>query len=352
MRSWISAPLLEQEGQVAHEVARLLVLADGPHNDAHALGDREAAEDFLEALAFLLILNFAGDAALVGVGQQDQVAPGQDEIGGHSRSLGADRAFGDLDDDLAAGRIDARNVFLGDLGFVAPLVFAFDDFDAAVEAAGHNVPIMKEGVFLEADVNEGGLESVFQVADLAFEDAADQAFLGGALDVEFLEPAFLEDGDAGFKGFGVDDDFLVDALDRPDEPLDFLEQGRREVADALEDALGSLRNGHRLEGLLLLDLGRGGEVGLAKAAFSGGFRLVRLRDALGGQADGEVLGALDFAAVPALIDFVRAGGLAGGFGAGLEGLAIGPLGLGMAQAAAWAKAHAAPPPGKIPVTHS
>ena len=109
------------------------------------------------------------------------------------------------------GRVEARDVLLGDLGPVAPPAAAFDDFHAAVEAVRHDVPVVEEGVLLEADVHEGGLEAVFEVAHLAFEDAADQAFLGGALDGELLEPAFLEHGDAGFERLGVDDDFLVES---------------------------------------------------------------------------------------------------------------------------------------------
>ena len=89
-------PFFEQEGQVAHEVAFLLALAHGAHDDAHAFGNGQFAEDLLEALAFLLVLDLAGDAALVGVGQQDQVAARQDQVGRDARALGADRALGDL----------------------------------------------------------------------------------------------------------------------------------------------------------------------------------------------------------------------------------------------------------------
>ena len=53
-------------------------------------GNGELAQDLLQALAFLLVLDLAGDAALVGVGQQDQVAARQDEVGGDARALGAD----------------------------------------------------------------------------------------------------------------------------------------------------------------------------------------------------------------------------------------------------------------------
>jgi hypothetical protein len=124
--------------------------------------------------------------------------------------FGADGAFGDLHDDFAAGRIEARDVLLRDAGAVAPLGFAaFDHFDAAVKTGRDNVPIVQEGVFLKANIDKGGLEAVFEVADFAFEDAADQAFLGGAFDGEFLQAPVLLQGDARFQGFGVDDDFLV-----------------------------------------------------------------------------------------------------------------------------------------------
>ena len=58
---------------------------------------------------------------------------------------------------------------------------------------------MEEGVFLEANIDEGGLEAVLEVFDFAFENAADEAFLLGAFDGEFLELAVFEDGDAGFE---------------------------------------------------------------------------------------------------------------------------------------------------------
>ena len=56
----------------------------------------------LQALAFLRVFDFARNAALIGIGQQNQVASGQDQVGRHARPLGADRAFGHLHDDFAA----------------------------------------------------------------------------------------------------------------------------------------------------------------------------------------------------------------------------------------------------------
>ena len=66
------------------------------------------AQDLLQPLAFFLVFDFARDAALIGVRQQHEITAGQDEVGRDARAFGADRAFGDLDDDVAAGRIEAR----------------------------------------------------------------------------------------------------------------------------------------------------------------------------------------------------------------------------------------------------
>ena len=108
-------PCAEQEVEVADEIAGLLALAGSAHDDAHAFGNGEFVEQLPEALAFLDVLDLAGDAALIGVRHQDQEAARQGEIGRRAGPLGADRALGDLDDDLSARRVEAGDVF--DRGF-------------------------------------------------------------------------------------------------------------------------------------------------------------------------------------------------------------------------------------------
>jgi hypothetical protein len=123
---------------------------------------------------------------------------------------------------------------------------------------------MEEGVFLEADVHEGRLQAVFQIADFALEDAADEALLGGAFDGEFLEASLLDDGDAGFKGFGVDDDVLVGAGFGFDDALDPLDDLGDTRLDVLDESLGlRFGKGHHFK-FLLLDLGRGVQMGIAE----------------------------------------------------------------------------------------
>jgi hypothetical protein len=98
---------------------------------------------------------------------------------------------------------------------------------------------MQERIFLEADVHERGLEAVFEVADFALENAADQSFFRRALNVEFLELAFFHDGHARFKRLGVDDDVLVRAFFRADEPLDFFDDVGRRSLDGSGNFTGS-----------------------------------------------------------------------------------------------------------------
>ena len=65
MRCWTAVPFLEQQREIAHEIAQLLAFAGGAHDDAHAVGDMQFAQDFFQAFAFLLAFDFARDAGLV-----------------------------------------------------------------------------------------------------------------------------------------------------------------------------------------------------------------------------------------------------------------------------------------------
>ena len=100
--------------------------------------------------------------------------------------------------------------------------FALDDFNAAVELIGDNVPVMEESVLLEANIHEGGLKHVFQVANAALENAAYEAFFRGAFDIKFLELSVFSHRDTRFERLGVDDHFFMYFLHRFDQPLDLL----------------------------------------------------------------------------------------------------------------------------------
>ena len=67
---------------------------------------------------------------------------------------------------------------------------------------------MDKGVLFHADVNEGRLKTILQILNFALEDTADDAILGRPLDVELLEVAVFEDGDARLEALRVNDDFF------------------------------------------------------------------------------------------------------------------------------------------------
>src|SRR4030095_13876903 len=105
-------------------------------------------EDLLQTLTLFLVFNFARDAALIGVGQEDQVPAWQRKVSRDAWTFGANRAFGHLDDDVGSRRIKAGNIALSDAGLVPfSRPFAFDHFHAAVKIGGNDIPVMEEGIF-------------------------------------------------------------------------------------------------------------------------------------------------------------------------------------------------------------
>ena len=71
---------------------------------------------------------------------------------------------------------------------------------------------MEEGVFLDADVHESGLEAIFQIADFAFVNTGHNALIVVAFHGEVLKSVGLHDADACFEALGTDDDFPAGGL--------------------------------------------------------------------------------------------------------------------------------------------
>ena len=205
-----------EDAEVAHEGALRGAGAGGADDDAAVGREREAVDDALEALALVGVADLARDAAEGASGHEDEVAAGDGERGGDAGALGGDGALGDLDGDDGAGREAGGDLLVGEALGAGLAVAARGGGGAlvlVVEArlvVGVHVPVVEEGVLAETDVHEGGLEVVFEVLDAALVDGADEALLGGVFDLEVLEAAVFEDGDAGFEGLGVDDDFALD----------------------------------------------------------------------------------------------------------------------------------------------
>ena len=236
----------EQDAQVLHERAVRGALAGRADDEPAVLRDEllEAVEDLLEALALLGVADLARDAAeraaALGAvaGHEDEVSAGDRERGGDARALRADRALGDLDRDDRAGGEALGDLLVGEAlaaGLPAAVLLA-----AVLPAAlvgllvlvvvveervvvGVHVPVVEERVLAHADVDERGLEVVLQILDAAPEDGADEALVGRVLDLELLEAAVLEDGDARLELLGVDDDLAREMVGLARDPLELEE---------------------------------------------------------------------------------------------------------------------------------
>src|ERR1051326_7529141 len=58
-------PFFEKQRKVANEIAQLLAFTDGAHDDSHAIGNRELAQNCFQTLALLLVFNLARNTALI-----------------------------------------------------------------------------------------------------------------------------------------------------------------------------------------------------------------------------------------------------------------------------------------------
>ncbi|MFM8716257.1 MAG: hypothetical protein ACKOF3_05665 [Spartobacteria bacterium] len=115
--------------------------------------------------------------------------------------------FFHLHEDIRAHGVDVWHILVGDARglLLGVAVAAIDGLDAAVEGGGDGIPELEEGIFLESDVDEHGLDAGFDVSDLAFENAADDVAVGFAFDGVFLKPVVLEKRNAFLELLTADD---------------------------------------------------------------------------------------------------------------------------------------------------
>ena len=98
----------------------------------------------------------------------------------------------------------------------------------AIERGREGIGEMEEGVLLEADIDEHGLQAVLDVFDAAFEDGADDVAVALALDGVFLEHAVFEQGDAALEALGVDDEFVTGlARGQANQAFDAIGHGKK-----------------------------------------------------------------------------------------------------------------------------
>ena len=106
-------------------------------------------------------------------------------------AFGADWAFLNLQNDLASGWIFLGNILLGNTRDAAAFAFALHDLVLLFEIGGQDIPIMKEGVFFNTDVDKGRFKAVLQIAYFAFVNAGNNAFVMVSLNNEIFQSIFL-----------------------------------------------------------------------------------------------------------------------------------------------------------------
>src|ERR1019366_891778 len=96
-------PEVEEEAEVAAQLLFAGALGGGAHDEAAGSLAFFAEQDFLQAAAFGVGLDFARDAGVVDRGHEDQEAAGECDVRGNARALLGDGLLGDLDQNLLPG---------------------------------------------------------------------------------------------------------------------------------------------------------------------------------------------------------------------------------------------------------
>jgi len=174
-------PEAQQVVHVALDVGLAAARPGRAGDHADVLRDVQGAQDLAQAVAFALVGDAARDAPSGQAGHEHQVATGQAQVGGEAGPLIADAFLGDLDEYLLAVSQELADV-------AAPFPLA--------DGRGQDVGDVKEPVLLVAELDEGGLDVRHDVDDDALLDVADDVLAARAFQVELLELAVRQDGDA------------------------------------------------------------------------------------------------------------------------------------------------------------
>jgi hypothetical protein len=170
---------------------------------AHLVGD------IPKTFALALGCDLTGNTDVIDRRHKDEVAPGQADVRGHPRALGADRVFHDLNEDLLAFLellLDRRNVASASCAaatVLATVFVAIFNFERIV--LGVNVGDVEETGFFEPDVDKGGLHAREHARDAAFVDVADHTTVALSLEVEVCNQAVFESGHPGLLGGRIND---------------------------------------------------------------------------------------------------------------------------------------------------
>jgi len=154
---------------------------------SHPLIQLDLAHNFLEAFPVLLVLDLPGNAAALLVRHQDKVTPRQGDVRGKQGPFALAHLPHDLDDNFLS-HLQKRPAVA--VTAFRP-VFSFPPLGEIILA---HVPKGKKTVLLSPIVDEGRLETSFDLHDDTFVDVARYGLLDGHLDIVIQQFAVIDDG--------------------------------------------------------------------------------------------------------------------------------------------------------------
>ena len=199
-------PGLAQIGDVVGDFAVLCVFGVGAQNKA-AAGATGQGQHALTQVFSLFQRYFLRYANVVILRQKNQQAPCHADLRGQARALGAHRVFDHLHHQRLAFKDLAfdRNLRLGRARRAKRL---------ALSGLVPDVSHMQKGCALQPDINKSRLHTRQHPRDLAHIHITHQAALQGALYVQLLHRAVLDDGHARLLRRPVDQNVLLHRITR------------------------------------------------------------------------------------------------------------------------------------------
>ena len=250
-RGFHLVPERQKHVEVALEKERLASLSDSPADQSHSVGDVESAQDFLQTVALPAFVDFGREPDMVGIGKKHKIASGNRQVCRDARALCSDRPLRNLNQQLGAAGKHLRNVLDRDLPAVnrqfkfvqparpvaaaeeiadlfgesaeklfLPSLFRgilpvgllrsvdFPDVVHDIVSGRQHVTVMKKGVLLRTDIDEGGFESRFQMRDFPEIDGAWKNVIGFPFDLILLKTPVLQQRKTRFQLFAVDYDLF------------------------------------------------------------------------------------------------------------------------------------------------
>ena len=176
----------------------------GTHNESVG-GVFHFSEDTLDAAAFVLGINLAGNGDLILIGEEYQVFARDGDLSGEAGTFGADGALVHLHHYFLAGFEQFAD--LGAIGRIHPFAGFVVFID--LQKVQHDIAIMQEGSALQPYFYKGCAHAGKYVFHYTLVDIPHRILVIFALYKKLDQPVILQDGHPLFQGVYVDDDFCI-----------------------------------------------------------------------------------------------------------------------------------------------